>query len=90
VRLANDNLYGLAANIHTRDLQRAHAIAARLQAGSIFINLPAIPFAEAPFGGYKLTGIGKDLGRDGIEGFTNKKSVVVGLAEPADRFRWFE
>ncbi|MYS85107.1 aldehyde dehydrogenase family protein [Embleya scabrispora] len=89
VQLANDNMYGLSANIHTTHVQRAHSMAARLQAGSIFVNLPAIPFAEAPFGGLKMTGLGKDLGRDGIEGFTFKKSVVVSLAEPGEHFRWY-
>lgn len=90
VRLANDNMYGLSANIHTLNLQRAHTVAAVLEAGSIFVNLPAIPFAEAPFGGYKMTGIGKDLGRDGIEAFTIKKSVVISLAEPGQHLRWYD
>jgi acyl-CoA reductase-like NAD-dependent aldehyde dehydrogenase len=89
VRLANDNIYGLSANIHTTNLQVAHTVAAALEAGSIYVNLPAIPFAEAPFGGYKMTGIGKDLGRDGIEAFTIKKSVVVSLAEPGQHLRWY-
>ncbi|TCO61111.1 aldehyde dehydrogenase family protein [Actinocrispum wychmicini] len=90
VCLANDNMYGLSANIHTNNLRVAHTVAASLEAGSIFVNLPAIPFAEAPFGGYKMTGIGKDLGRDGIEAFTIKKSIVVGLAEPGQHLRWYD
>ena len=90
VRLANDNAYGLVANVHTTNLQVAHTVAAAIQAGSVFVNLPAIPFKEAPFGGYKMTGVGKDLGRDGIESCTIKKSVVVSLARPGEHLRWFE
>ena len=59
VRIANDTIYGLSANVHTENLRRAHRVAARLQCGSVFVNLPPVPFAEAPFGGYKMTGIRK-------------------------------
>ena len=90
VRIANDTIYGLSANVHTENLRRAHRVAARLQCGSVFVNLPPVPFAEAPFGGYKMTGIGKDLGRDSLDGFTNKKNVVIDLASDDERFRWYE
>jgi len=90
VRIANDTIYGLSANLHTESLGRAHRVAARLDCGSVFVNLPPVPFAEAPFGGYKMTGVGKDLGRDSLEGFMNKKSVVVSLAARGEHFRWYE
>jgi len=89
VRLANDSAYGLVANVFTRDLSRAHRVAERLQAGSIFVNMPAIPFTEAPFGGYKMTGLGKDLGRSALDAFTNTKSVVVNLGG-TEMFSWFD
>ncbi|MCZ7589868.1 MAG: aldehyde dehydrogenase family protein [Gaiella sp.] len=89
VRIANDTIYGLSANVHTESLRRAHRVAERLQCGSVFVNLPPVPFAEAPFGGYKMTGIGKDLGRDALDGVTNKKNVVVDLAGDGERFRWY-
>ncbi len=90
VRIANDTIYGLSANVHTESLRRAHRVAARLDCGSVFVNLPPVPFAEAPFGGYKMTGMGKDLGRDALEGFMNKKSVVVSLTGDGEHFRWYE
>jgi len=90
VRIANDTIYGLSANLHTENLRRAHRVAARLDCGSVFVNLPPVPFAEAPFGGYKMTGMGKDLGRDTLDGFVNKKSVVVSLSTEGDHFRWYE
>ncbi|MFN8224996.1 MAG: aldehyde dehydrogenase family protein [Gaiellales bacterium] len=89
VRIANDTIYGLSANVHTESLRRAHRVADRLQCGSVFVNLPPVPFTEAPFGGYKMTGIGKDLGRDALDGFTNKKNVVVDLAAGDETFRWY-
>lgn len=89
VRIANDTIYGLSANVHTESLRRAHRVADRLQCGSVFVNLPPVPFTEAPFGGYKMTGIGKDLGRDSLDGFTNKKNVVIDLSADDERFRWY-
>jgi acyl-CoA reductase-like NAD-dependent aldehyde dehydrogenase len=80
VRLSNDSIYGLAAYVWTRDLSRAHTVAARLEAGSVFINSTGQMSAGIlPFGGVKQSGIGRDHGTDVIDAFTESKTVVVNL-----------
>jgi phenylacetaldehyde dehydrogenase len=76
--LANNTSYGLAANIWTRDLARAHGLARRIQAGTISINGGGRE-QPMPFGGYKQSGLGREGGREGIEAYTEIKTVSVGL-----------
>jgi aldehyde dehydrogenase (NAD+) len=79
IALANDTRYGLAGYIHTSNLQRAHRVAARLDAGYISVNgFAALP-ASAPFGGNKLSGIGKEGGRAGLDEFLRLKNVYIPL-----------
>ncbi len=77
-RLANDTSYGLAANIWTRDLAAAHGLARRIQAGTITINGGGRE-QPLPFGGYKQSGLGREGGREGIEAYTEIKTVAIGL-----------
>jgi phenylacetaldehyde dehydrogenase len=77
-RLANDTSYGLAANIWTRDLATAHGLARRIQAGTITINGGGRE-QPLPFGGYKQSGLGREGGREGIEAYTEIKTVAIGL-----------
>jgi phenylacetaldehyde dehydrogenase len=77
IRLANDSIFGLAAGIWTKDISRALRVTDALQAGTVWINTYNIVDAALPFGGYKQSGWGRELGLDGIELYTESKSVCV-------------
>lgn len=74
---ANDTIYGLSAGIWTRDVSKAHQVAARLQAGTIWINCFHIFDVTQPFGGYKQSGWGREWGRGALENYTETKSVCI-------------
>lgn len=74
---ANDTPYGLGAYVWTRDLNRAHEVAARMRAGTVWINGSGAPDARLPWGGLKGSGIGRELGFAGIEENTTEKSVTI-------------
>ncbi len=77
VKKGNDIVYGLAAGVWTRDVKKAHVVARRLQAGTVWINAYNFYDAGMPFGGYKASGFGRDLGPDGLREYTQVKSVWV-------------
>jgi len=81
VRIGNDVIYGLAAGVQTRDLKRAHRIAKRLQAGTVWLNTWHKIEPNSPFGGYKLSGYGRENGPTMIEHLTRLKQVWVDLNE---------
>ena len=83
LRLANDTSYGLAANIWTRDIKRAHRLASRLNAGSVWINCHGIVDAAAPFGGFKQSGWGREVSEDGLAIYTETKAVTALLDDKA-------
>ncbi len=76
---ANASRYGLAAGIWTENLRRAHTVAAALQAGTVWINAYNMIDPAMPFGGYKESGFGRDLGADAMHAYTQTKAVWVGL-----------
>lgn len=76
VALANDSRFGLAAAVMSKDLARAERVAAALRAGIVWINCSQPTFTEAPWGGYKQSGIGRELGRWGLENYLEVKQVT--------------
>ena len=79
VRRANASNYGLAAGIWTRDIGKAHRIAHELEAGTVWVNTYNMFDPTAPFGGYKDSGFGRDLGEDAVLAYTQTKSVWINL-----------
>jgi acyl-CoA reductase-like NAD-dependent aldehyde dehydrogenase len=79
VRLANQNPYGLAAAVWTRDLNRAHRVSRQLRAGLVWINAYGLMDAAMPFGGFKSSGFGRELGMHAIEHYTELKSVWLNM-----------
>lgn len=76
VALANHSPYGLAASIWSRDLDKAHALARHIDAGSVFINTLVKSDPRLPFGGIKQSGYGRELGREGMREFVNAKTIA--------------
>jgi aldehyde dehydrogenase (NAD+) len=76
---ANSTFYGLAAAVWTRDVGKAHAMARKLKAGTVWVNTYNMISSLSPFGGYKMSGFGRDLGMHALEMYTQVKSVWVSL-----------
>jgi betaine-aldehyde dehydrogenase len=81
VARANATPYGLAAGVFTRDLPRGHRVAAALEAGVCWINHYNVTPVEMPFGGTKLSGLGRENGKAALEHYTQVKSVYVALGD---------
>jgi phenylacetaldehyde dehydrogenase len=79
VKEANNTQYGLAAGVWTKDVNAAHKIAARLQAGTVWVNCHAMIDPALPFGGYKESGLGHEQGRLGLEAYLETKTVLMKL-----------
>jgi acyl-CoA reductase-like NAD-dependent aldehyde dehydrogenase len=77
IRIANDVRYGLMATVWTGDPARGHRIASRIKSGTVGINMPYTAFPGIPFGGYKQSGFGRELGLETLEGYLETKSVIV-------------
>lgn len=77
--LANDTVYGLSASIWTRDISSAYRLARKIKAGTININTGSVAGPNLPFGGFKQSGWGRENGTDGINSFTELKTVITAL-----------
>jgi betaine-aldehyde dehydrogenase len=88
IHLANDTVYGLAGAVFTQDVAKAHRVIRKLRAGITWINTYHPTYNEAPWGGYKQSGIGRELGTYGYEAYTEVKQINVNLdVAPSG---WFE
>src|SRR4029077_4802522 len=76
---ANNTSYGLGAGIWTRDISKAHALAKKLRAGTVWINCYNVFDASLPFGGYKQSGWGREMGHEALEAYTEVKAVTTQL-----------
>jgi len=87
IRLANDVKYGLMATVWTGDAARGHRVAARIKAGEVGVNMPYTAFPGIPFGGYKQSGFGRELGLETLDLYLETKSVLVSTsARPFNPF----
>jgi acyl-CoA reductase-like NAD-dependent aldehyde dehydrogenase len=79
VKLANDTPYGLAGAVWTKDVHRAHRVAARIKAGSVWINAYRVVAPSVPFGGFKQSGLGRENGIHAIDEYLEEKAIWVEL-----------
>ncbi len=77
IRIANDSRYGLMATVWTGDPARGHRLARRIKAGTVGVNMPYTAFPGIPFGGYKQSGFGRELGLETLDAYLETKSVIV-------------
>jgi aldehyde dehydrogenase (NAD+) len=79
VARANKTFYGLAAGVWTRDVGKAHALAHSIKAGTVWVNCYNVVDPAAPFGGFKMSGHGRELGEKALDNYTECKTVTVKL-----------
>lgn len=77
--IANDTIFGLAAGVWTHDLSKAHRLAKLLRAGTVWVNCYSVFDAALPFGGYKQSGWGREMGHDALNNYTEVKAVTIAL-----------
>lgn len=90
IKIANDSIYGLAASVWSRDLQQALAVAKRIRAGTVWINEHHVLNPYAPFGGYRQSGFGREMGRYGLDEYTEVKHIHVDLMQRRQGRLWWD
>jgi acyl-CoA reductase-like NAD-dependent aldehyde dehydrogenase len=88
--IANDCDYGLAAGVWSEDLERAQRLAEKIESGTVWINDYNLLNLRFPFGGYKQSGLGRELGPHGLAAFTRTKHIHVGQPGPLDEKFYFD
>jgi aldehyde dehydrogenase (NAD+) len=81
VKLANESKFGLAAGIQTENISRAHRVSSRLEAGLVWVNTYNQFDVALPFGGFKESGIGRELGTEVLDAYTQIKSVYIDIED---------
>ena len=85
VELANDVAFGLAAGVWTEDMRQAHRVASNVEAGTVWVNEFRQSAFNAPFGGYKNSGIGRQDGKEGLDQYLQRKSIFVDISGEVSR-----
>lgn len=81
IKRANNTTYGLSAGIFTKDLDKAVTVSSALQAGTVWVNCYSVVSAQVPFGGFKMSGNGRELGEYGLQQYTEVKTVTVKISQ---------
>lgn len=89
IRMANDTIYGLAAGVWTKDVNKAYEVARKLQAGVVWINDWHMLRSDAPFGGYKQSGIGREMGMHSLDAYTQTKHVHTSMVPEINKKNWY-
>ncbi|WP_425467138.1 aldehyde dehydrogenase family protein [Pseudalkalibacillus caeni] len=90
IDLANDTIYGLAAGVWTRDVNKAYDITRKLKAGVVWINDWHMLRNDAPFGGYKQSGIGREMGKHSLDAYTQLKHVHTSMVPQVEKRSWYQ
>jgi len=84
IELANNTTYGLGAGFHSRDANQCQRVLAKLEAGTVWVNQYGVLYNNAPFGGYKQSGIGRELGSYALNNYTQVKTVLWDYSDQSE------
>ena len=90
VAMANDSIYGLSAGVWSEDIEKAKEVSSKLRSGTIWINEWHMLSERSPFGGYKQSGIGREIGDEGLNEYTELKTLYVDDARTRDKKPWYD